>query len=70
MSDNKLKKGYQDDAKIDPYDANELAYIKRRQGWTAGNIHVAIHVTGSHSRKVVLTWLKDNWPRIVRSKAA
>lgn len=70
MSDNKLKKGWQDDVKIDPYDPNELAYIKRKQGWTAGNIQVAIHETKSHSRKIVLAWLKENWPRISRSKAA
>jgi hypothetical protein len=70
MADNKKLKGWQDDVKIDPHDANELAYIKRKHGYTAGNVVVAIHVTGSHSRKVVITWLKNNWSRIKRSKAA
>lgn len=70
MADNKKLKGYQDDAKIDPKDANELAYIKRKHGYTAGAVVVAIHVTGSNGRKIVIDWLKKNWSRIQRSKAA
>ena len=72
MADNKSKKGYQDDAKIDSSDPSELAYAAKDLGCgvTPGAVAVAIHVTKSNSREKVYSWLANNWPRIMRSKCA
>lgn len=70
MADNKTKKGYQDDAKIDSSDRSELAYAAKDFGGdvTPGAIVVAIHVTKSNSRTKVYNWLQKNWARIRKSK--
>jgi hypothetical protein len=65
--DNKTKKGHQDDAKIDINDPNEVNWILKNYGLTKGNLAVAMHVTKSVSRKIVLKWLAVNWPRIRRA---
>lgn len=64
MSDNKKLTGKADDIQIDIHDPNEVAYIQRKHGYTAGNIAVAMHVTGSTFRKKVIGWLDKNWKRI------
>lgn len=67
MSDNKKLQGYQDDAKIDIHDRNEVAYIKRKWGYSEGQVAMAMHATKSVGRAKVINWLKENWPRISRA---
>lgn len=68
MADNKSKKGWQDDVKIDPKDPNELAYVRKfNNTWTPGAVQVAAEVTGSRSRLKILKWLSENWSRIQKA---
>ncbi len=64
MADNKKLQDLRDDTKIDLWDRNEVAYVTRRWGFTAGNIAVAMHVTKSVTRAKVIGWLVTNWPKI------
>ena len=67
MSDNKLLRGPADRRQINIHESYEMAYIKRIYGYTAGNLAVAMHVTKSTFRKVVIGWLDANWKRISRA---
>lgn len=68
MSDDKSKKDYRDDSRIDVNDRNEVDYVTRKHGYTEGNIQVAIHATKSTSRKKIIDWLDRNWKRISGKK--
>lgn len=64
MADNTKLKDLRDDRKINIHQKHEVAYVTRRWGFTAGNIAVAMHVTKSVTRRIVIGWLIENWPRI------
>lgn len=60
MSDNKKKKGYQDDAKVDTKDPNEMAYRKKQWGVSTQQITGAVKAVGSSGVKKIEKYLKDN----------
>lgn len=64
--DNKSKQGWHDDIQIDIHSSYEMTYIRRKHGYTPGNIAVAMHMTKSTFRKKVIGWLDKNWSRISR----
>lgn len=70
MADNKRLVGKDDDIRIDIHDVNETAYIRRKHGYTPGNIAVAMHVTKSVIRSKVIAWLDKHWKRIRKSSAS
>ena len=57
--DNKKKKGYQDDSKIDTKDSNEMEYWKKELGMSGQQIAGAIKVTGTNGVKKIKEYLKN-----------
>lgn len=59
MADDKKKKDYRDDSKIDGNDPNEVAYAARQCGCTSADIKRAIATVGN-SRAKVYEWIRRN----------